>query len=174
MDLGNAIGGYLEGMREHHSVVVGDEAKGIHEKSLVIDLHNDVLLYVSLYGFNLNKRHSAPRYFNPFRPLTDIPRLREGGVSGLGLGIATLPFLRARGAKLRWMWRMMDAMNNAVDSSSGDLILACSAEDLIMAKKEGKVTVFPGLEGLHIIEGDISILEKLKELQKQQSRNFEF
>lgn len=162
MGIGMAVRGYLDGMRNHPSIEVGDEAKELHGKSLVVDLHNDILMFCTLFGFDMNRRHSAPRYFNPLHPLTDIPRLKKGGINSLGPGIVAFPWLSFRRSKKQGLLRVMDAMDRVIARSGGNLGLARSSEDFIRAKREGKITLFPGLEGLHGIEGDKSVLEILQ------------
>lgn len=162
MSLGLTIRGYLEGMRNHEKVKVGDEAKALHKKSLVVDIHNDVLWICTQFKYNMNKRHTPPRYFNPLRPLTDIPRLKKGGVNCFGAGLASFPWMKRPGLKIAWLKREMDALERVISNTNGDLILARSSEDFIKAKSQNKIAIFPGLEGLHMIEGDISILRTLK------------
>lgn len=162
MSVGLTIRGYLEGMRNHVKVDVGDEAKALHKKSLVVDLHNDVLWICTQFKYNMNKRHSPPRYFNPLRPLTDIPRLKKGGVNSFGAGLAVYPWITRPGMKIAWLKREVDTLNRVISHSKNDLILARSSEDFIRAKSQNRIAIFPGLEGLHMIEGDISILQTLK------------
>ncbi|UCG68321.1 MAG: membrane dipeptidase [Thermoplasmata archaeon] len=162
MSIGMALGGFIEGMRNHPEIVVGDHAKELHNRSLVVDLHNDILMYCASFKFNLNKRHGAPRYFNPLRPLTDIPRLKEGGISALGCGIAKIPILSRRGSKIGWLNGFMNTMDRVILDSKGSLTLVRSAGDFISAKKEDRIALFPGLEGLHLIEGKIEVLDALQ------------
>jgi membrane dipeptidase len=162
MSLDLSIRGYLEGMRNHVKVEVSDEAKALHEKTLVIDLHNDILWFCTQFKYNMNKIHRPPRYFNPLKPLTDIPRLKKGGINSFGAGLASFPWMKLPGTKIAWLKREVAMLNKIISNSNGNLILAKSQEDFIKAKSEKKIAIFPGLEGLHMIEGDISILEELK------------
>lgn len=162
MSLGLTLRGYLEGMRNHRKVEVDDEAKALHKNSLVVDLHNDVLWICTQFKYNINKRHRPPRYFNPLRPLTDIPRLKLGGVNSFGAGLATFPWMKRPGVKTAWLKREINTLERVISNSNGDLILAKSQKDFIRARSENKIAIFPGLEGLHMIEGDKSILKDLK------------
>jgi membrane dipeptidase len=162
MSTGLTIRGYLEGMRNHAKVEVSDEANTLHKRSLVVDLHNDVLWICTQFKYNMNKKHSPPRYFNPLRPLTDIPRLKKGGVNSFGAGLATFPWITRPGTKIIWLKREMNTLERVISNSNRNLILARSAEDFIKAKSQNKIAIFPGLEGLHMIEGDISNLKDLQ------------
>jgi membrane dipeptidase len=154
--------GYIEGMRDHPEIMVSDSAKELHESSLVADLHNDIIMYCASSGFNLNKAHTSSRYFNPLRPQTDIPRLRQGGVNALGLGMVVFPWTKKKDAKLKKLFRVLETMDMVIAQSKGKLSLAKSSKDFIKARQQNTTTLFPGLEGLHAIEEDISNLEALK------------
>jgi membrane dipeptidase len=88
--------------------------------------------------------------------------LKAGGISALGCGIATLPFSSARGPKKRWLTEVMDTLDRVVADSAGNLTLARNREDIMSAKRHGKIALFPGLEGLHLIKGDIEVLRALQ------------
>ena len=60
----------------------------------VVDLHTDSLIASRFFGYDLGKRHVPPLGFQPWRLHADFPRLAEGGVNGVWLGIVTSPFPR--------------------------------------------------------------------------------
>jgi membrane dipeptidase len=162
MSFGSVARGYILGMKAYPEIKVTDEAKALHKSSLVADLHNDIMMYKASFGFNLNKAHSSSRYFNPLRPQTDIPRLKQGGVNALGLGMVVFPWTKKKTSKIRKLFKVLDAMDLAIAQSQGNLSLARTSEDFIKARQQNTTTLFPGLEGLHAIEEDVSVLKTLK------------
>ncbi|HDH96668.1 MAG TPA: hypothetical protein ENF73_02965, partial [Proteobacteria bacterium] len=56
------------------------EARELHAKSLVVDLHIDSLCISRYTGIDLLKRHRNPLPYAPLMFHADVPRLIEGGV----------------------------------------------------------------------------------------------
>ncbi|MFT7625935.1 MAG: membrane dipeptidase [Myxococcota bacterium] len=75
---------------------VSTEAVSLTMESEVYDLHNDLYVPARLVRFDPHKRHSpglgGSRFFNQ----TDLPRIREAGLTGLTFDIATNPLRRSR------------------------------------------------------------------------------
>jgi len=75
-------------------IFVSEETLEFHRSCLVVDLHTDCLITGRVLGRNLGRRHRAPRGFMPWRLHADIPKLIEGGVDAVFLGIVTHPWPR--------------------------------------------------------------------------------
>ena len=73
-------------------ISISHEARKIHERAIVIDLHADTLLLVFKFGYNLQKRHRTPLPWSSFIGHVDLPRIREGGVTAIGLSLPILSF----------------------------------------------------------------------------------
>jgi membrane dipeptidase len=125
-----------------YAIPVCDEVRALHRDAFVIDLHNDLLTKLAHSWYDVGKRHTPPAVYNPLRLELDIPRMREGGVSGLGC----LIFTGFRAWRERRVARELAALESALARYPQDLVLATSAGDLRRAKAEGKIGLFLGLE----------------------------
>lgn len=132
-------------------VTVSDEVAELHRQALVIDLHNDVLTKLTHLRYDFSRRHSPAAFWNPFRLDLDIPKLRAGGIDGLGCAM----FAGFRTNAPRRFWRQIDAARKLVQRHPDDLLLVDSADDLRAARAAGKIALFLGVEGSYVIEKDI-------------------
>ena len=65
--------------------------RSLHEDSIVIDLHTDSLIQARAVGYRLEARHHNPILERLGFYHADLPRLREGGVTGQFFGVVTFP-----------------------------------------------------------------------------------
>jgi membrane dipeptidase len=86
----------------------------------------------------------------------DLPRLREGGVSGqvfavyVGGASAVRPLVQ--------FLRLADALYRAIDDHPDDLVLARTAGEVEQAAAGGRVAAILGMEGAEPLEGDLAVL----------------
>lgn len=131
-------------------IVVSERARKLHRRALVLDLHTDSLIASKLLHYDLARRHTAPAGQRPWRLHADIPRLREGGVDAVFLGIVTHPF--PRGAYKRALKTIAYA-RSVLERNPDDLAFATTAEEIESARREGKIAVLLGVEGMHMLDG---------------------
>lgn len=141
---------------------VSAEARALHDQALIIDLHCDMLLASGLIGWDWAKRHRGhPIPGAPLLGHTDIPRLREGNVGCLALGIVSFPFLGP------WRRRHVDGLFDRLDEKltthAADLELSTTAQAITGARARGKIACFAGLEGVHGLMGKLDQLPRYKE-----------
>lgn len=117
--------------------------------SIVIDLHCDTPMLISAEGYDLGQRHDYAE--------VDIPRLREGGVTGVFFSIYTTVSQSPASAKQR-SFEIIEAVVREVGRHPDDLILATRSDDVVRAKDEGKIAIFMGVEGGHTIDSDLAVL----------------
>jgi membrane dipeptidase len=129
--------------------------RSLHEDSIVIDLHTDSLIQARAVGYRLDARHHNPILERLGFYHADLPRLREGGVTGQFFGLVTMPVPERGCAE---SCRRQIAQLQTVADRHG-LIWARSAEDVRRAKREGTLAVFTGIEGGHNLEGKLENLE---------------
>jgi membrane dipeptidase len=125
----------------------------------VVDLHTDSLIASRFFGYDLGKRHVPPLGFQPWRLHADFPRLAEGGVNGVWLGIVTSPFPRS--SCLGRALRNLEYARREVGRNPQQAELALDPEGMLRIMGEGKIAVMLGVEGLHAAGTDLSGLEKL-------------
>lgn len=146
---------------------LSQEAREVHDASLLVDLHCDVLLTRYFLGWDLNKRHRG----NPLPGAAlmghcDIPRLKEGNFGCLALGIVTNPLRRASGPSA--ISSDLDRLHGLLADSPDTLALATTAAEIRAARAAGKIAVFAGLEGAHGLYG------RLDELPAFQARGLAY
>ena len=111
----------------------------------------------------------------PIEP--DIARMVEGGVTGklfnLGVDVDIETGIKASAAlREGWTKKTLEIMNHvdALLANHPELLLARSADDIVRAKREGKIAIMLGVEGGKLLEGKIELLKTfydrgLRELQ---------
>jgi membrane dipeptidase len=140
-------------------IVVSAEARAIHRAALIVDLHCDLLLPTFFFGWDWNRRHRAnPLPGAAFFGHCDLPRLQEGNLGCLALGVVVNPWWggpdHIRGDLAR--------MAQAAARSCGGLTLAGDADAIRTAHAAGKVACFAGLEGAHALRGGLDDLAGLR------------
>ncbi len=120
----------------------------LHEDSIIFDAHCDTLLAVVNGERKLTDASIAGN--------VDVPRLQQGGVTAQVFAIYI---------EDQWRWRatvqamrMIDAFQQAVEISQGNLRLATCAADIERAKKERCVAGILSLEGAEPLDGDLAVL----------------
>ena len=119
------------------------------DRALVLDLHDDTTELILDEGYNLGDRHNYGQ--------VDIPRMREGHVSGLFLSIwteATRPPLES----VKRALDEIDANRRETLRHPNDLAPARTASEILAAKQQGRIAILMGVEGGHMIASDLAIL----------------
>ncbi len=130
--------------------VTDEEVARVHRSILLIDTHNDLPTEV-LKGRDIGVRNTKGH--------TDIPRLREGGVGAVFFAAWVSPSLVAKHQSAHRVLEEIDAIrHDMVEEHPSDLMLALRADDIVRARKQGKIAVLIGVEGGHAIEDSLRIL----------------
>ncbi len=156
----NACGG--AGSREVQAAQpADDQAKPLRQRAM--QLHRENVVWV----------------IHDHRPIApDIPLMLAGGVTGkiynLGIDVDIEQGIAASAARREgWARQTMAALEEAERSIQADpkhVLLALSVEDILRAKREGKVAILFGVEGGKLLEGKLELLKTfydrgLRELQ---------
>jgi membrane dipeptidase len=136
------------------------EALAIHQSALIVDLHCDLLLTSWFTGWDWSRRH-APNPLPKAWPFghCDIPRLREGNLGCLALGVVTNPLW----AGPRQVLHDLDRMHAEVARAPADLVHAGTVQGIRAARQQGKIAVFAGMEGVHPLGGRLEALPACRE-----------
>lgn len=141
--------------------VISAEARALHEGSVVVDLHCDLLLPRALYGWDWTRRHRPnPLPGAPLFGHCDIPRLREGGVSAMALGVVINPLRRRSGPAA--IDRDLAGMAAEIARSPEDLALGGTVQAVRTAKSQGRIACFAGLEGAHGLDARLDDLPRFR------------
>jgi membrane dipeptidase len=97
-----------------------------------------------------------PGVDNPYAQV-DFPKLRRGGVDGAFFALYT-PAEMAPDAATRYALQMLSATYDAVEAHPGEVSLAFSPEDAVKARKNGRISLFLGMENASPIQESLALL----------------
>jgi membrane dipeptidase len=116
-----------------------------------IDLHLDTFILPRSSDYDPLRRHAHALGGRHMFGHADVPRLRDGGVSGAMWSITTNPF---RSAAERWrvFCENLAAMRAMIARSGGALAEAHTVEEYRAARARGAHVVFPSVQGANAFE----------------------
>jgi len=124
----------------------------LHQQSLVVDMHTDVLLQV-LRGADISKRLESGH--------VDLIRLKEGGVDVQFFAIWPNPKLYGKGGMFNQSIRLIDALDRIINNNPDKIVLTRTPDEIEEVVKNGKIAACIGVEGGTAIENDLNKLKKL-------------
>jgi membrane dipeptidase len=143
-------------------IVLGDAARELHKRSLLVDGHNDMPWEIRKQG---NSDFSQMDIAKPQPSLhTDIPRLRAGGVGAQFWSVWVPVDLGYRGEALATTLEQIELVKQMIKRYPDTFELALSTSDIERIHGEGKIASLIGVEGGHCIEESLNVLKKLYEL----------
>jgi membrane dipeptidase len=142
----------------------------VHKKSIVVLTHIDTVIYWS------PKPIYTPPYFDlkPWQEQmslgkrtkfghVDIPRMMEGGINCPVFAICVTTLYKPERALMRSM-EMLDAYYNEITKNQDKILLALTTEEILKAKKDGKISSMLSIEGGESIEGNLAALRMIHKL----------
>jgi len=120
------------------------------ERAVILDLHDDTTQMIVDEGYNLAEKHDFGQ--------VDIPRMRTGHVSGLFLSIWTDTDRFTPIQSIRRTLEQIDAVRRETARHPADLAMASTADEILAAKKRGRIAILMGLEGGIAIDSDLAML----------------
>ena len=132
------------------------EQRTLLERSIVVDLHCDTPMLISAEGYDLGERHDYGQ--------VDIPRMRQGGVTGIFFSIWTSATARSPTASVKKALEIIDEVLVEVRRHPEDLALATTSAEIAAAKQHNKIAVLMGVEGGHMIDSSLGVLRTFFEL----------
>ncbi|HYO63246.1 MAG TPA: dipeptidase [Pyrinomonadaceae bacterium] len=127
------------------------KALEIHRKAVVVDGHNDITSAMVDEDYDLGTP-SAGRFH------TDIPRMKQGGVTGQFFSVYVDRKYATEGGSARRALDMIDHVYRAAERHPGDITFATSVADIRRAKRQGRIAALMGIEGGHAIENSLMAL----------------
>ncbi len=126
------------------------DAAKIHRDAIVIDAHSDTALRM-LRGENICLEGQSGHI--------DVPRLIKGGVDAQFFAIFVHPRITGDEAVNRAR-RMIQLVKQAAESCPDKMALATTASEIEKLAAQGKIAALLGLEGGHVIQGNINTLKE--------------
>ena len=119
-------------------------------RAVVLDLHDDTTQMMVDEGYDLTERHDFGQ--------VDVPRMREGHVTGVFLSIWTDAVRYTPTESIRRALEQIDAVRREVARHPAELALATTADQVLAARKRGQIAILMGVEGGHMIDSDLAVL----------------
>ena len=139
------------------------KADKIHEAVLTVDTHTDTPSLFLREGWNVGDAHDS----HVDRSKVDFPRMKQGGLDAVFFAVFVGQGPRDpegyEQAKTRAM-RLFEAIHDATNSNSEIAELALTPDDAYRIEKEGKRTVFIGIENGYPVGQDISLIQTYYDL----------
>ena len=139
----------------------GDDAAMVHARRLladrpIIDGHNDLPWEIRVRPERMMDVDKYPlRTRAPGQ--TDFPRLKAGGVGGQFWSVY-IPGEAKDSGYARMQLEQIDIARRMIAKYPDELQLALSADDVVAARRAGRVASLIGLEGGHAIENSLGVL----------------
>ena len=134
---------------------ISPKARALHFRSIVVDTHDDTTQRMLDPKFDLGVRHADGN--------VDIPRMREGGLGAIFFSI-WIPGTITGPAAVQKALEQISAVRRQVADHPRDLVLATTAADVRSAFVAHKIAVLMGVEGGHMMNGDLEALRNFAAL----------
>ncbi|MGB6875466.1 MAG: dipeptidase [Candidatus Acidiferrales bacterium] len=132
------------------TVKISARARALHFSSIVIDTHDDTTQRLMDPHFNLDVRHTDGNI--------DIPRMKQGGLDGIFFSIY-MPGTITGPIAVEKALDQIDAVREQARLHPNDIMLARTAADVRRAFAEHKIAALMGVEGGHMINDDLAVLD---------------
>ncbi|HLO80814.1 MAG TPA: dipeptidase [Chitinophagaceae bacterium] len=129
----------------------GNSVRRIHKDAVVVDTHNDFISKSLEHGFVFDQDNKGKTH-------SDLARMKQGGVDIQIFSIFGDDKIGYQHANTE-----IDTLYAVIARNPDKMMLVKTPEDLQKAVKEKKLGAMIGVEGGHMIENDLSKLEKLYE-----------
>jgi len=136
---------------------VSQEARELHARALVVDMHHDTLLVHKLTGYDMTRRHRNPLPFSPLIWNSDLPRLLDGGVDVVGFGLVLSPFVIQPEKRAAVIFEQVSYFNDVARQHPDRLRLALSPKDITDSPHQVRGVL--GIEGAHALAGRLEWVE---------------
>lgn len=136
--------------------VTDEEVRRVHSSALLIDTHNDVTSD-TLTGLDIGPRRAKGH--------TDVPRLKEGGVGAVFFAAYVKADTVKTNSAAHRALEMIDTIRfDIVAKHPEHFQLATTADQIVSARKAGKIAALIGIEGGHAIEDSPRLLRTFFDL----------
>ena len=130
-------------------------AAKLHFASIVVDTHDDTTQRLLNPQFDIAVRHTDGGI--------DIPRMREGGLTGIFFSIWISGKVTGPTATERAL-HQINLVRQMVAHDPAGLVLCTTASCIRQAKKQNKIAVLMGVEGGHMINDSLATLDQFAAL----------
>jgi len=132
-----------------------ERAARVHAEAYVLDTHVDTTPKFENPGFDITERRETGH--------VDLPRLREGGYDAIFWSIY-MGRTPGDGLAAKRAARRIDAVHELGRKHPAAFAIATTADEIRAAADAGKIACLMGIEGGHIIEGELAALRMFHKL----------
>lgn len=126
------------------------EVQKVHRSAIVIDTHNDITSR-TVQGFDIGKPSTATH--------TDLPRMKQGGQTAEFFAVyVAASYVEGNRSANRTLEMIDTVRHDIIGRYPNDFLFATTADDIVRAKKTGKIAALLGIEGGHAIEDSLRLL----------------
>jgi membrane dipeptidase len=130
---------------------VSREAVEIHQAAAMFDLHVESFIWSRVFRYDLARRHDRSPLGGRLLGQVDVPRLRDGGVAGACMSIATNP-LRPMASRRRAVRVNVARLRRTLLAAGAAVVEDATAFD--RARANGKLACFIGIQGANAMHPD--------------------
>ena len=131
--------------------IIAQSYKKIHSKAIIVDTHNDMLMKAADKGIVFDQNLTGKTH-------TDLARFKKGGLDVQVFSVYCDGDLKNSFAYAN---RQMDSLDALAARNPDKIVKVANYAQLLQAVKERKIAAMFGVEGGHMIEDDLNILEAL-------------
>jgi membrane dipeptidase len=132
--------------------VYSQHYKKFHQKALVIDTHNDVMIRI-LEGYKLENNNTGKTH-------SDLARFKQGGVDGQFFSI-WCDEKYGKGTAFNYANLQLDTLYAEVARNADKMMIVRTPKELLTAARKKKLAAMIGVEGGHMIEDNLTYLDSL-------------
>jgi membrane dipeptidase len=132
------------------------EVQKVHRSAIIIDTHNDITSR-TVQGFDIGKPATDTH--------TDLPRMKRGGQTAEFFAVYVAGSYVEGNRSAHRALEMIDTVrHDIIGRYPNDFVFATTADDIVRAKKTGKIAALLGIEGGHAIEDSLRLLRSFHAL----------
>lgn len=130
--------------------VTDEEVRRVHQSTLLIDTHNDITSR-TVAGFDIGKP-SGPSH-------TDLARMQAGNIGAQFFAVFVgANYVEGNHSANRALQMIDTVRHDIVARYPNDFALATTADEILAARRQGKIAALMGIEGGHAIEDSLRLL----------------
>lgn len=135
------------------AVLFSQPAMKLHQNSIVVDTHNDILSIIAEKGYDLGADLKDITH-------TDLSRLRKGGID-IQIFSIFCDERFGKGTAFKYAIREMDSLQRAAIRNPSRIMLVRNEAQLKRAMQAGLMAGLTGVEGGHMIEDNLDYLDSI-------------
>jgi len=132
------------------AVNISERARALHQEAVIIDAHNDTLILHWALKESMNYAEPCPSRH------VDLDRMKAGGLTAMDVMVG--------GKDLAQSLELWSGMYENVRLNPNDFLLVDSPDDIIRAKREGKIGLIGQLEGCSQLANSLRLIEGMFKL----------